>query len=128
MDETHKAFVALVDALLAAADCEVMAYLDALVAHARQHFDDELEWMTRTAFPALECHVEEHEKVLQSAEEVRELVRQGDPRAVHDFARALKDWFPGHADYMDAALAQWVVRKESGGVPIVLRRRGSVTD
>jgi len=29
---------------------------------------------------------------------------------------------PGHADYMDASLSQWMCKKKLGGTPIVLRR------
>ena len=33
------------------------------------------------------------------------------------------DWFPGHADYMDSALATWLVKKSHDGRPLVLRRK-----
>ena len=37
-------------------------------------------------------------------------------------ARALADWFPGHADYMDAALSHWMAKRSYGGKPLVFRR------
>jgi hemerythrin len=37
-------------------------------------------------------------------------------------AAALADWFPSHADYMDAPLAQWMSKRKLGGVPVVVRR------
>jgi hemerythrin len=37
-------------------------------------------------------------------------------------ARELARWFPRHADYMDAALAQWMAKRRLGGIPVVLRR------
>jgi len=49
--------------------------------------------------------------------------RAGAP-LVHDLAQHLLAWFPGHADHMDSALAQWMVRRQHGGAPVVLRRRG----
>ena len=27
------------------------------------------------------------------------------------YAQALADWFPGHADYLDSALAQWMAKR-----------------
>ena len=29
---------------------------------------------------------------------------------------------PGHADYMDSALALWMVKRAHGGAPLVFRR------
>jgi hypothetical protein len=37
-------------------------------------------------------------------------------------ADALADWFPGHADCLDSALAQWMVKRKTGGVPLVFKR------
>ena len=37
-------------------------------------------------------------------------------------AQALADWFPGHADYLDSALAQWMVKKQLGAIPVVVRK------
>jgi hypothetical protein len=36
-------------------------------------------------------------------------------------AQALADWFPGHADYLDSALVQWMVKKHLGAIPVVVR-------
>lgn len=37
-------------------------------------------------------------------------------------AQALADWFPGQADYLDSALAQWMVKKQLGAIPVVVRK------
>jgi hypothetical protein len=37
-------------------------------------------------------------------------------------AQSLADWFPGHADYLDSALAQWMVKKQLGAIPVVVRK------
>jgi hemerythrin len=60
---------------------------------------------------------------MKSVREVRALIAAGgDPATARGLAAALQDWFPGHADYLDSALAQWMVKKQTGGIPIVLRR------
>ncbi|PVX75653.1 bacteriohemerythrin [Paraburkholderia unamae] len=122
MDATHHEFVECVDALLSANDALAPAALDALIDHARRHFGEERDWMEASRFPARECHIEEHDKVMASVLEVRALVAQGDCTYVRPLARELARWFPGHADQMDSALAQWMVRKRLGGAPVVLRR------
>ncbi|MBS0544977.1 MAG: hemerythrin domain-containing protein [Proteobacteria bacterium] len=123
MDDTHREFVDCVDALLTAGDDQLLSALDAFIDHARRHFKQEDEWMSADGFPARDCHVEEHEKVMSSCLEVRELVAAGNFEVGRDLARALMDWFPGHADYLDSALANWMVKRAHDGSPLVLRRK-----
>ena len=122
MDEVHEEFVALVGALGAAPSDALPAALDALAQHAGAHFADEERWMAETGFPARECHAAEHAAVLASIEGVAKRVAQGDHAAARRLAQALADWFPGHADYLDAALAHWMCKLRLGGKPVVLRR------
>lgn len=124
MDDTHREFVERVCALQMAADVDVVACLAAFEVHAVEHFDQEWRWMESTAFPAAQCHADEHTAVLNSVREVQEILRQGGAvQVARDLAQALVDWFPGHADYMDASLSQWLIKRSHGGVPVVLRRR-----
>jgi hemerythrin len=123
MDTTHREFVELVMALLAAPDTELAPCLEAFASHAERHFDEEREWMLATGFPAAQCHIDEHDAVLKSVDEVRALLAQGGHAETgHALARELARWFPGHADYMDAALGQWMTKRRLGGIPVVLRR------
>ena len=82
--------------------------------------------MQETGFPASACHSDEHAAVLASMNGVGKKVAAGDFEAGRRLARALLDWFPGHADYLDSALAHWICKKRLGGQPVVLRR--SLTD
>jgi hemerythrin len=122
MDETHREFVDIVDAILSCDDASVAAHLEAFAKHAESHFAQENEWMEKNDFPARDCHVDEHAAVLKSVYQVLEVVRQGDVDEGRRLAAALADWFPGHADYLDSALAQWMAKRTHGGTPIVLRR------
>jgi hemerythrin len=124
MDDTHREFVALVDALLTAADDALPAALEAFAAHAEAHFAQEDGWMVAEDFPARDCHIDEHAKVLASVNEVREQVAAGEREIVRELALALKDWFPGHADYMDSALSTWMVKRAHAGKPLIFRRDG----
>jgi hemerythrin len=123
MDETHREFVEIVDAMLSCADSDFLGHLDAFAEHAEAHFTQERDWMAATGFPAMDCHVNEHNAVMKSVREVRELIAGGGAVATgRELAQELVNWFPGHADYMDASLAQWMVKKRMGGTPVVLRR------
>jgi hemerythrin len=122
MDDTHREFVDIVNALLSAPDAELPGHLEAFAKHAEAHFSQEHEWMEATEFPARQCHVDEHNAVLKSVREVQQVVAQGDVAEARSLAKALADWFPGHADYMDSALAHWMSKRTYGGKPVVVRR------
>jgi len=122
MDDTHREFVDLVSALQKADDAGLGAALAALAAHCEAHFAQENEWMERNDFPPRDCHIDEHNKVLASVYEVRQHLANGDVAIVRELAAALIDWFPAHADYLDSALATWLVKRAHAGAPLVLRR------
>lgn len=126
MDATHREFVGLVHALLTAADAALPAALAAFEAHVEAHFEQENSWMVAEGFPARDCHIDEHNKVLASVREVRRQLGEGDVGLARELAAALRDWFPEHADYMDSALAAWVTKQAHGGKPVVLRRNAAL--
>ncbi|HKQ83797.1 MAG TPA: hemerythrin domain-containing protein [Steroidobacteraceae bacterium] len=122
MDDTHREFVELVAAMLTCPDPEMAERLHAFAAHAEHHFAEELNWMLTSQFPATQCHADEHAAVMGSVRQVQELVDAGNIEVARRLATELARWFPSHADHMDSALAQWLVRKKHGGAPLVLKR------
>lgn len=125
MDETHEEFVALVNAMREAKPSELPACLKAFEEHAVRHFGQEDEWMTKNEFPAGDCHIDEHAKVLESVRHVLGLPIEQMIPVSQGLISALEHWFPGHADYLDSALAKWMVKQSFGGArvaPVVLRR------
>lgn len=122
MDEVHEAFVALVGRMADAPADERGGLLAALVAHAEAHFGLEDRWMRETAFPARDCHLDEHAAVLASLRAVAAQVAAGDHGQYLPLVQELVRWFPGHADYLDSALAAWMCKRQLGARPVVLRR------
>lgn len=122
MDATHEEFVRCVTAVQRASAAELPAAMEALASHLREHFAQEDQWMRETGFPPRDCHIDEHAAVLKSVEEVQALLAAGDVDEPRRLADALADWFPGHADYLDSALAHWLCKRRLGGKPVVLRR------
>lgn len=122
MDDTHREFVEVVDRLLTCPDDDLAAAMREFIVHAEAHFGQEKAWMEETDFPPRDCHIDDHNAVMESAYQVEDLVRSGDVAVGREFATELGRWFPSHADYLDSALAQWMAKKKLGGVPVVLRR------
>ena len=122
LDDTHREFVEVVSALMQATDDELDGALVRLECHLRDHFGTEDRWMEETDFPARQCHMDEHGAVLATLEQVKALCANGDVAIVRRFGDELIQWFPGHADYLDAALSHWMSKTRLGGKPVVLRR------
>lgn len=108
MDDIHREFVVLVDALLHASDAEIPDRLDALIEHTRHHFERETTWMQLSHFPPIHCHEREHAKVMEVAAAVRERVAAGELEYGRTLAAGLAEWFEIHADTMDRVLAMWL--------------------
>jgi hemerythrin-like metal-binding protein len=122
MDDVHEEFVGLLGRLQRASIAELPDLMNALVTHTQAHFDLENTWMVDTEFPPRDCHIDEHEAVLRSINEVRQRVARGDHAMVPSLVDALADWFPRHAVHLDSALAHWMCKKRLGGKPVVIRR------
>jgi hemerythrin-like metal-binding protein len=106
---------------------DLPACLDVLALHLQAHFDEEDRWMEETQFPARGCHIDEHAAVLQSVHQVQALLAQGDAAVCRRLSEELARWFPGHADYLDSALADWLCKQRLGGKPVVIRRDMATT-
>ncbi len=123
MDDTHHEFVERVQTLLNATESAFLPALKHFAEHLEQHFEQEKQWMISTAFPATDCHVDEHAAVMKSTREViAQLSQDGLVERCRPLVAELVRWFPGHADYLDAPLAQWMAKRAYGGTPVVLRR------
>ncbi|RTL51190.1 MAG: hemerythrin [Rhodocyclaceae bacterium] len=122
MDHHHKEFVSLVGEMLNSWPLQLAPLLERFLIHAKAHFEDEAKWMTDTQFPGMECHIDEHNAVINSCMGVMKRIEDGDFSAGYLLASELSSWFPAHADYLDSALAQWMVKRSNGGVPIVFKR------
>lgn len=105
MDETHQEFVVLLAEVESASDETVVECWKQLVAHTQEHFDREDQWMVLTRFARGNCHSSQHEMVLNVLKEGTKRGLMGELEVIRQMARELVDWFPAHAQAMDAALA-----------------------
>ena len=115
MDETHREFIELLNRLADAPGDRMLAVLDEFIAHTEAHFGQEQRWMEQMAFPPTQCHMNEHQGVLQIAHEVRNRAAAGETRFGPVLAKAVAEWFATHASSMDHVLALYM--KEVGFRP-----------
>lgn len=126
IDQIHREFVSLIAELFASDDLEVEMMFARLCEHLQSHFKEELSLMTQYDYPVAQCHEDEHARVLQSIQDIQNLVSCAEKvKFIRLFGRALIDWFPGHSTYMDAPLSHWISKKRFGGKPVVIRKSSS---
>lgn len=112
IDETHREFVDMMNAVGAASDEQMLTMVDALIAHTEEHFGQEQRWMAATDFPPTHCHLDEHTGVLDAMRETRNYVAEGKFNVGRVLAQELGTWFRSHAATMDTMLAQWLKSRQ----------------
>ena len=124
MDDVHKEFYTVALRLVTCTDATAAVSLELFEQHALSHFEEEDDWMRATNFPPRDCHIKEPAAVLKSLGDVKAALAEGWAGAelVRDLGLRLFEWFPGHADYLDSALAAWMTKQTMGGKPVVFRR------
>lgn len=107
MDDTHREFVALLALAEQASDAALPQCWQDLIDHTEAHFGQEDRWMAATRFASGNCHTTQHKVVLDTLREAARLVDTGDygPALLRKLTKELGEWFPQHAQSMDAALA-----------------------
>jgi hemerythrin len=78
-------------------------------------------------FPPLGCHRAEHDGVLEIMREVRSRIAGGEPHYGRVLAQAIAEWFPLHAQSMDAVLALTI--QQTGfdtSIPAAAQKNGAV--
>lgn len=107
LDHTHEEFVALLNAFGAALanGTDALPAFRELLAHTEAHFAMEEAWMAATGFDPVNCHSSQHAMVLNVMREVvRHATEMNDREPMSIVLGELAQWFPAHAEMMDAAL------------------------
>ena len=105
MDETHQEFVDMINAILATPEEAQLPVYKKFLDHTVEHFAQEERWMLATGFSADNCHAEHHATILETMRVVEAHYLDSDKTIITRMAEALAEWFPGHANSMDAGLA-----------------------
>jgi hemerythrin len=112
MDDTHEAFVRLMNEAIQTSDEDFPYLLEALVGHTRRHFDNESRLMRACGFPAIGEHEGEHRRVLGELLHMQNAVAEGRPRFARVYvSQGLPYWFRDHLATMDALLAACLLKK-----------------
>lgn len=104
LDRTHEEFVQLLNEVEAALPNQPWDAFQRLLAHTEAHFAMEEGWMQQLGFEPENCHSRQHTMVLELMREVGTRYQAGEHEPLERLVPALAEWFPQHAEMMDAAL------------------------
>lgn len=104
MDETHKELITLINLLQTANDQEALKALQTVIRHSEVHFIQENRWMKESGFTAIDSHISEHNRVLESLNRMLRMLEEGTPNLGKVVANELSGWFNKHTSTMDSAL------------------------
>jgi hemerythrin-like metal-binding protein len=110
-DTTHQEFIDLVNATTAAAPQDKLGIYQELLRHTVEHFAQEERWMKACGIPDDFCHFGQHSSVLEVMKEVDRRAVAGETELITSMIEALVEWFPMHANSMDAGLVSYLQEK-----------------
>jgi hemerythrin len=105
IDDLHREFQAILDALNDPAEAEFGEDLLALHEHLLRHCGTEEQFMLQENYPHYQRHKRAHEHLLESVADARRKFDGNDIDAVRRYAADLISWFTIHAQSEDAELA-----------------------
>ncbi|MBV8209225.1 MAG: hemerythrin family protein [Burkholderiaceae bacterium] len=108
IDDLHREFQDILDALLDPAEADLGTHLLALHKHLLRHCAIEEEFMRQEAYPHLDRHRRAHERLLEWVADVRRRFDAGDVDGTRRFCDDLLGWFVVHAQTEDAELAAFL--------------------
>jgi len=110
-DVTHQEFIELLNATADSDAAQKLPKYQELLAHTVEHFAQEERWMLATGVPADFCHFSQHSSVLEVMKEVERRALAGEVDLIGQMLEALVEWFPMHANSMDAGLVAYLKEK-----------------
>ncbi len=122
MDTCHEEFVQTIARLQATRDDALIEAYPDLLMHLESHFDAENKLMVETDFPPRQCHIDEHNAVLNSVRQVAVELQEGNTALCRRLLDELSRWFPKHTHQLDSALAHWDAKSRLGGKAVIIKR------
>lgn len=110
-DATHEEFIVMLNATVSADAAMQLPKYQELVEHTVEHFAQEERWMRACDIPEDFCHFTQHSGVLEVMKEVERRALLGETALIAQMLEALVEWFPGHAQSMDAGLVTYLKEK-----------------
>jgi hemerythrin-like metal-binding protein len=108
IDDLHREFQNIVDALVDPAEADYGEHLLALHEHMLRHTALEEQYMLQENYPHYGVHKREHDRFVERLADMRRRFDAGDTESVRHYANELMGWFAAHAQNHDAALAAYL--------------------
>ncbi len=113
-DEHHKKLVELINVfhknMMEGKGIDVLdKVFTELKNYTKYHFQAEEKRMQSIGYPDYESHKEEHEKLINSLEELSEKASQGEKFVTIETFKFLKDWLFTHISKVDKKMGDYII-------------------
>ena len=108
IDDLHREFQDILDALLDPAEADFGKDLLALHEHLLRHCATEEAFMSQEDYPGLDRHRRAHRTLLESVSDARRRFDGGDIDGTRKYCADLLEWFALHARTEDLELANFL--------------------
>ena len=80
---------------------------DELIAYAKIHFTEEVDYLRARGYPAADEHQAKHDAIVEELNFFQRKVMQNDDANINDIRRWLLEWLLGHVNNVDYDYAQF---------------------
>ncbi len=80
---------------------------DELIAYAKIHFTEEVDYLRARGYPAADEHQAKHDAIVEELNFFQRKVMQNDDANINDIRRWLLEWLLGHVNNVDYDYAQY---------------------
>ena len=124
IDDDHRSILALASQLMRCPEREVPEIYRRLVTKLERAFGEEQNLMEESFFPATQCHLEQHARVMATLHRLHPAVMLGDCNSARRIGgKLLSDWLTLHASTQDAVMGVWVLTIQRPVMTALMKKR-----
>ena len=110
IDEFRRSILELAGQLMRCPEFEVPEIYRRLLTILEHAFGEEQNLMEESSFPAIQCHLEQHARVMATLHRLHPAIMLGDCSSARRIGgKLLSDWLTLHASTQDAVMGVWVL-------------------
>lgn len=123
IDDYHRSISELAGQLMRCPEFEIPEIYRRLLTKLAHAFGEEQNLMEESSFPAIQCHLEQHARVMATLHRVHPAIMVGDYNSARRIGgKLLSDWLKLHACTQDAAMAIWVLSTQQRVMAALLKK------
>ncbi len=124
IDEFRRSIFELAGQLMRCPEFEVPEIYRRLLTILEHAFGEEQNLMEESSFPAIQCHLEQHARVMATLHRLHPAIMLGDCSSARRIGgKLLSDWLTLHASTQDAVMGVWVLSTQRPVLAALMKKK-----